>query len=245
MSRTHLLLKEEWAVWEAEQRAHEVEPSSVETGLGKWKQWPEENSHHIPGSNGHCGPNGNGNGNGTDHDWKLRPVYRQAEAHCANWCKGGTCAGIAFNETGRGIWNGILVGRCLLLSGQRCPYFEEAVLPMEKRKEDDWKPFAAGRIFREAAKLYHETFPETAAVEATTRKCPDCGKHRIEARKRCCAKCRIRRRKLTKADYQRKWRKEAVQRSTVNGNGSSPRATSQGTTSKPAVVYQFTPVSSP
>jgi hypothetical protein len=173
---------------------------------------------------------------------KLRPVYRMAEQHCANWCRGGTCVGVGFDIYTQRYYRITNEGdRCLLALDQRCPYFEKSVLPMEKRGERDWPTFIGGQAFREAARLYHSVFPETVAVPPTTRKCPDCGKHRIGPRKRCCAECRNRRRKATDAENHRIWRKETAQRHTVNENGSSLVADSRGTNSKPATVYQPTP----
>jgi hypothetical protein len=170
---------------------------------------------------------------------KLRPVYRMAEQHCANWCRGGTCVGVGFDiYTQRHFFITKEGSPCLLRLDRRCPYFELSVLPMEKRREKDWPTFAQGEAFREAGRQYHLAFPETAIVEPTTRRCPDCGKHRIEPRKRCCAQCRNRRRKATDSANHRNWRKERGRRHTVNENGSSLRAASRTANSKSAVIHQ-------
>ena len=83
---------------------------------------------------------------------KLRPVYLLAQAHCANFCKGGFCEGAGVDlKTGRHFrWRNAGLP-CLLAVGQRCPYFEQSVLPMETRKDSDWKPLSQGVAFREAA----------------------------------------------------------------------------------------------
>jgi hypothetical protein len=142
------------------------------------------------------------------HTGKLGGVYQQAKAHCANYCRDGTCVGTDCDlKTGRHFRWRAEGARCLLALDQRCPYFEESVLPMEKRREKDWPTFAQGEAFRKAARLYHDTFPETVPVQLADRMCPDCGKRRIEPRKRCCSECRIRRRKATNAANQRKWQK--------------------------------------
>jgi hypothetical protein len=99
---------------------------------------------------------------------------------------------------------------------------------MEKRGERDWPTPLQGQAFREAARLYHATFPETAPPPVEIRKCPDCGKRSVEPRKRYCSECRKRRRKATNSSNLRKWRKTAGHRNTVNGNGSSSRAASRG-----------------
>jgi hypothetical protein len=114
---------------------------------------------------------------------------------------------------------------------------------MEKRNPKDWPTFVMGEAFRKAARLYHLAFPETTVVESTTRRCPDCGKGRVEPKKQYCAKCRLRRRKATDATNHRNWRKEAAQRHTKEQNGSSLVADSRGPTRKSAVIHQESPKS--
>jgi len=162
----------------------------------------------------------------------LKPVYAAAEDHCSNFCRNGCCQGLDFDPTGRSVFWRKSGERCLLALGQPCPFFETAVLPMQKRTL--WPTSAQGAAFAEAARLYRSTFlpPETASpIQTPERMCPDCGKHRIEPRKRCCVECRIRLRKATDAVNHRDWRKTAGQRHTVNGNGSSPRAASRAASS--------------
>jgi hypothetical protein len=170
------------------------------------------------------------------HAGKLRPVYRLAEAHCANWCRDGSCKGIDFDlqRGGRPFFNPALGGRCLLALDKRCPYFEEAVLPMETRRE--WPTPLQGEAFRKAARLYHSVFPETILVEPTTRKCPDCGKHQIGPRQRCCGGCRIRRARAKKTVRQRKWRQKAGDCRRFNEIRSSLRADSQGSFSNTRLI---------
>jgi hypothetical protein len=163
------------------------------------------------------------------NNWKLRPVLRLAEQHCVNWCRGGTSEGLDFDleNGGRLFRRWKAGGRCLLAFDQRCPYFEEAVLPMGKRGERDWPTFAQGEAFRKAGQLYREAFPETP-VQPAGRMCSDCGKHPLGPRKRCCAECRIRRRKATNAANQRNWQKKGGHPNTVKENGSSLGAASRG-----------------
>jgi hypothetical protein len=161
--------------------------------------------------------------------WKLGPVYKLAETHCANWCRGGICEGADVDlKTGRHFRWRRAGCPCLLSTDQRCPYFEQCVLPMEGRKEKDWPTFAQGEAFRKAARLYHAAFPETVTHPPDIRKCPDCGKRPVEPRKRYCSECRNRRRKATDAGNHRNWRKTTDHRHTVNENGSSLGAASRG-----------------
>ena len=198
------------------------------------------NGHSSQGSRVPPTPPSNGK------DRKLLPVYRLAEQHCANWCRGGTCVGVGFDICAQRYCRITKEGGpCLLALGQRCPYFEKSVLPMETRGEKDWPTVVQGAAFREAARIYHLTFPETVAVQPTTRKCPDCGKHRIGPRKRCCVECRIRRRRASDTTKKRKWRNKGGHCPPVKENGSSLGADSRGANSKPAIIYQAHPILSP
>jgi hypothetical protein len=155
----------------------------------------------------------------------LRSCFLIAQRHCANFCRGGLCSGLDFRSDGSALFFRKAGCPCLLQLGQRCPYFETAVLPMERRAA--WPTPREGEVFREAARTYRLAFPETVVIEPATRKCPDCGKRFVEYRKRYCLECRKRRRKATNAAVNRNWRKTAVQRDAVNGNGSSPRGASR------------------
>ena len=136
----------------------------------------------------------------------------------------------------------------MLASDQRCPYFEESVLPMEKRSPKDWPnpkkwpTFGTYEAFQKAAQLYRLT-PEIVAVQSTDRKCPDCGKIFLKPRERCCAGCRVKRRRVTNATNQRNWQKARAHPNTVNENGSSLVADSRGSIRKSAVIHQATPFS--
>jgi hypothetical protein len=185
--------------------------------------------------------------NGKSHkSWKLKAVYKLVQEHCANWRRDGTCEGAAIGlKTGRHYRWRVACGPCLLSADQRCPYFENWVLPMEKRGEKDWPTFVQGQAFLEAVKLYRSVFPETAPPPVETRLCPDCGKRSVEPRKRYCAECRNRRRKATKAQNNRNWRKLRDRRGTVKQNGSSPRAASQGASSNTRYPLPGEPVFGP
>jgi hypothetical protein len=148
------------------------------------------------------------------NDGKLRLVYRLAEGHCMNFLRGGTCEGADTDpRTGRHLRWRQAGGRCLLGLDCRCPYFEQAILPMESRKE--WPTPLQGEAFRKAARLYHSVFPETVVTTPEVRKCPDCGKRSVEPRKRYCAECRTRRRKATDSENHRNHRKQVIERHTV------------------------------
>lgn len=137
---------------------------------------------------------------------QLRPVYRLAEEHCANWCRGGLCEGAATDRTGRHLRWRTAGTPCLLGLGQRCPYFEHWVLPMDKRKETDWPTFEEGVAFRGASRIYRLAFLPETLVEPRNRLCPDCGKYSLNPRQRCCSLCRKRRRRVTNTASQQKWR---------------------------------------
>lgn len=172
----------------------------------------------------------------------LQPVYQQAKPHCANWCRGGTCVGVGFDIYTRRYYRLTKEGGpCLLALGQRCPYFEKCVLPMENRREKDWPTVAQGMALREAARSYHLTFQETATQPEEQRLCPDCGKHRIGPRKRCCPECRARRRKVTDAANHRNQWKKGGHPHTVKQNGLSLGADSRGANSKSAILHQAVP----
>src|SRR5215475_6466224 len=91
---------------------------------------------------------------------KLLLVYKMAQAHCANLQRDGTCEGVDVDlRTGRHFRWRRAGCPCLLALDQRCPYFEQCVLPMETR--DRWPTPIQGEAFRKAARLYHTVFPET------------------------------------------------------------------------------------
>lgn len=192
-------------------------------------------------------PHLNGNGDsaqGSRVSRKLQLVHKLAKQDCANWCRDGTCQAIDFDsKSGRPFFWRKSGGQCLLSLDQRCPYLEAAVLPMERRKETDWKPFARGVAFREAAKLYHSVFPETVPPTVEVQKCPDCGKRSVEPRKRYCSACRNRRRKATNAENNRNWRKSTGQRDTVKENGSALGAASRAADSDTRYVDPPEPIS--
>jgi hypothetical protein len=157
----------------------------------------------------------------------LRPVCRLAEQYCINWCHGGICEGADIDpKTGRHFRWRAAGCFCLLELGGRCPYFEAAILPMEKRKE--WPTPLQGEAFLKGVRLYRGVFPETIPVRSTSRMCPDCGKHPVEYRKRCCLECRIRRRKASDSANHRNWRIETGQRHTVKEISSALVADPQG-----------------
>ena len=93
---------------------------------------------------------------------ELRSVCKLAEEHCANLERNGCCEGLDFApETGRHFRWRKPGCECLLALRQRCPYFETAVLPMEKRKERDWPSAAEYEAFQTGAEIYHRVFQLT------------------------------------------------------------------------------------
>lgn len=146
---------------------------------------------------------------------KLRPVYRLAKQHCANWDRRG-CEGADVDpKTGRHFRWRAAGSFCLLALGGRCPYFESTILSLAKRRERDWPAttFAPWSVFQKAVRLYHECFPEVAAppiLESTPggqagferemarrsqldkRKCLVCGKRSAQPGEQPCPRCRSR-----------------------------------------------------
>jgi hypothetical protein len=93
---------------------------------------------------------------------QLRSVCKLAEEHCANLDRNGCCKGVDFApKTGRHFRWRKAGCECLLTLRQRCPYFETAVLPMEKRRERDWPTIAEYAAFQAGAKIYHRVFQLT------------------------------------------------------------------------------------
>jgi len=90
---------------------------------------------------------------------------------------------------------------CRLLAGKRCRYFEESVLPIATRglRRSCQKPIDDSRV-AEAYRDEHPALRGTAIVpepddEGQVRTCPDCGT-RLPPRKRVCAACATKRRRM-------------------------------------------------
>jgi hypothetical protein len=98
---------------------------------------------------------------------------------CANWDNNG-CLGATIMSNG--LFN--TSGKCQIMNGKPCEYFEECVLPSAKKEEN------YGKIL----KCYIKINPKMRSLNLNT--CNDCNKI-IPPRKRYCKKCAIKRRKST------------------------------------------------
>ena len=137
----------------------------------------------------------------------MKPVVL-AKLYCANFLADGTCNGVDFKRPGlKQVRFLSEETACLVGCGQRCRYFETAVMPM---KDWDWKP-GEGRAFREAVNRYQRKHAGILGLAPRQRKCPDCGTP-IGSRLRYCESCRQERntknvRKAMRNLYQRKKQK--------------------------------------
>jgi len=125
-----------------------------------------------------------------------------AKEHCAN-CQNGICTGVDIQLDGIAVRFLPEGSSCLLSQCQRCAYFEQSVLPMEKW---DWKNPAEGRAFHGAADHYRMMHPDSLTA-AAKRKCPDCRKRALLPRQRVCGECSQKRKKTSHAKAVRKWRR--------------------------------------
>ena len=107
-----------------------------------------------------------------------------ARQHCANMV-GDTCLGLDIGPRGEATRSRD-VGPCVLSAGERCFYFETAVLPMEEVAKDD----KLRASISDARYQYQAALGQGAVV----RRCPDCGRARPRGASRCklCAKQRRR-----------------------------------------------------
>lgn len=122
------------------------------------------------------------------------------KSECANYQADGSCLGTTFDEqlqpTGCRP-----KPRCLIAEGQRCPYFEECVLPMAEIVTDT----------KRAADL-HEAVLEYRRMTQTaeqTKPCRLCQKPRLPGKSFCPA-CALRQRKASNREAQRRRRKPTV-----------------------------------
>ncbi len=88
--------------------------------------------------------------------------------------------------------------RCLVLRKKRCDYFKKCVLPLAKLMG------CYDRIFKEYIK-----FDKTVDQSEEARFC-ECGEE-LKPRERFCERCRKKRRRETKREYQKNYRVHEVQ----------------------------------
>src|SRR4029077_1529902 len=108
-----------------------------------------------------------------------------AKKYCANYLDSGECNGVDFKRPKLNQFRFLPEGaKCLLACGQRCRYFETAVMPMKDWDLGDQGQFKEG-IDRYMRMHLRKQMPD---LPPRQRKCPDCG-NPIGFRMRYCADC--------------------------------------------------------
>ena len=107
---------------------------------------------------------------------------------CSNWDTN-TCLGATIKSTG--LFN--TSGKCVIIEGKPCPYFEKSVLPSAKNDPN------YDKIVKHYCKINPENIPADSNI------CNDCGKT-IPPRKRYCKECANKRRKKTFRNSSRTYR---------------------------------------
>ncbi len=109
-----------------------------------------------------------------------------AKAHCANYQPDGTCLGVDIKDDGSLTRFQPAGRKCLLATaGQRCPYFEQCVMPMEIR---EWKSPLEQKDFAQAVYTYRIA-ADVSRQEKGKRICPTCNCRPLEPRKKYCYVC--------------------------------------------------------
>jgi hypothetical protein len=121
-----------------------------------------------------------------DKPSRVAHTFNLAERFCANYQRGGFCTGTGTLLDGRQVRIFPEGSPCRQCAGERCAYFEQAVLPLENWT---WVNPGAGAAFLEAATRYRRLH---ALMGELPRKCTDC-RARIGKRKRYCARCAAKR----------------------------------------------------
>jgi hypothetical protein len=112
-----------------------------------------------------------------------------AHTHRANWNADGSCLGAIIDDDLQ-IRRCRPRPRCIVgTPGQRCSYFEECILPMERSLHDSGQR----QQFNDAARQYRLAANVSSQEK---RACPDCGRP-MEPRQRFCPICADSRRRET------------------------------------------------
>jgi hypothetical protein len=132
-----------------------------------------------------------------------------AKEHCANY-DNGACKGIYFNDDlsiDRSRYRPL--PRCVLSEpGQRCPYFEECILPMEIPRETRASTKRANALA--SAIRQYRLATGTEPVRTIKRMCLECHRHELEPGKRLCAICAKKSVRESKRRYQRNRRSKVA-----------------------------------
>jgi len=110
------------------------------------------------------------------------------KTNCSNWDID-ICLGATINSTG--LFN--TSGKCLIIEGKPCPYFEKSVLPSAKNDAN----------YDKILKYYSKINPKFDPAQANT--CNNCGKT-IPPRKRYCKECAKKLRRKTYKNSSRNYR---------------------------------------
>lgn len=111
--------------------------------------------------------------------------------HCANWEDAdGHCARIIIRDDGSLVKHSCLPPICVFKTGGgRCRYFEECILPMEKRKEWPGPSGKAASYAAEFAEACRQYRLGNNISKGSSRLCPGC-RRPLEPRARLCPVCR-------------------------------------------------------
>lgn len=117
-----------------------------------------------------------------------------AKTHCANYQGDGSCLGVQLNDKLQPVQL-IKHPKCVLaLTGVRCGYFEESVIPMNRA---DWPGLRTPQEHEDFADAVRH-YQKSANVSSTKRRvCPECKERELEHSKRLCYVCRNKRRRAT------------------------------------------------
>ena len=122
--------------------------------------------------------------------------------HCANWtekldeeCLGVSAFGEQFREP----------GKCRIIEGKPCKYFKNCVLGPEDNKYPH-SCFVKDPAFETRLRKQYKDIDHTV-VEADVRRCPDC-QAALRARQKFCDRCVEKRRRQTKRQSQRRYRRQ-------------------------------------
>ena len=118
-----------------------------------------------------------------------------AKCHCANYQADGCCLGVYYNRNGS-IAKYIPLPRCLLQEPiQRCPYFEEVIMPMKLEDRSRDVQERKRREFEEGVDQYRKATADRIVVQ---RLCVACLERNTPTKtSRLCNECRDQRRKET------------------------------------------------
>lgn len=111
-----------------------------------------------------------------------------AKEHCANY-DNGACLGMYYNDDLSTDWSRHHpLPRCVLCErGQRCPYFEEYVLPMRISRETNASAQRADALA--SAVRQYQTSTGIDSARTIKRICPECRRREIGPGKRLCGGC--------------------------------------------------------